>query len=111
MIPYLLIIIPFRKGFPNAASYVYDIIDNEHFKESIPVIIACNKQDVKFAKASNIVENELVSEIENLKKFKQTTTLEDNTEQFGTLYVWLYYLIINILIILICLEFERKVCF
>jgi len=87
LISKIIIVIDSRKAFPNAASYIYDIIDSEHFNENLPVIIACNKQDLKFAKAKNIVEGELTNEIENLKKFKQSTTLEDNTEQFGTLYV------------------------
>lgn len=68
-----------------AAEYIYDILNNEHFDESTPMVIVCNKQDLKFPKSKKIVESDLNQEIENIKQIKQKNNLEE-TSQMGTLF-------------------------
>ena len=52
-----------KKSFPEAASYLYDVINAEHFNETLKVIIACNKNDLPLARSVQIVESELAQEM------------------------------------------------
>lgn len=70
-----------------AAEYIYDILNSDQFNESVPILIACNKQDNKFAKSRKIVENELGGEIENIKNIKQKNNLDEDAGQIGSLFV------------------------
>lgn len=52
----------------------------------MPLIVVCNKQDLKFSKNLKIIESELVSEIESRKQIKQKNNLDDQS-QLGKLFV------------------------
>lgn len=64
---------------------MYDILNSDSYSDSIPLIIACNKQDLKFPKSKKILESDLTNEIENIKQTKQKNNLDDTT-QIGTLF-------------------------
>jgi signal recognition particle receptor subunit beta len=68
-----------------AAEYLYDILNNENFDEMTPIIVACNKQDLKFPKSKKIVESDMANEIENIKQIRQKNNLEDSS-QIGALF-------------------------
>lgn len=74
-----------KQSIAQAAEYLYDILNNEHFDDSTPLIVACNKQDLKFPKSRKIVEADLTNEIENIKQIKQKNNLEDSS-QMGALF-------------------------
>jgi signal recognition particle receptor subunit beta len=60
----------------------------------VPIVIACNKQDLKFAKSKKIIESELKTEVENIKTIKQKNNIDD-TAQLGTLSVSLIITLVN----------------
>jgi signal recognition particle receptor subunit beta len=74
-----------KESITRSADYLYDILNSEHFDEFTPIIIACNKQDLKFPKTKKIIEADLNNEIENVKLIKQKNNLED-TSQMGALF-------------------------
>jgi signal recognition particle receptor subunit beta len=74
-----------KESITRAADYLYDVINSEYFDEFTPIIIACNKQDLKFPKTKKIIESDLNNEIENVKQIKQKNNLEE-TSQMGTLF-------------------------
>jgi signal recognition particle receptor subunit beta len=74
-----------KTSISSAAEYLYDILNNENFDETINIIIACNKQDLKFSKNKKIIESELNNELENIKTIKQKNNLEE-TSHMGALY-------------------------
>ena len=74
-----------KESISRAAEYIYDILNNEQFDEMTPLIVACNKQDLKFPKSKKIIESDLNNEIENIKQIKQKNNLEE-TSQMGALF-------------------------
>jgi len=74
-----------KDSIKQAGAYLYDILNNEQFDDTTPLIIACNKQDLKFPKSKKIIESDLNSEIESIKLMKQKNNLED-TSQMGALF-------------------------
>lgn len=76
-----------RKCLNEASEFVYDIVNNESFDESLELVIACNKSDDKFAKGKAIIENELTAEVESKKLMKQKNNLDDQSNQIGKLFV------------------------
>jgi signal recognition particle receptor subunit beta len=75
-----------------AADYIYELLNSQNYDETIPIIIACNKQDLKFAKSKKIIESELKTEVDNIKNIKQKNNIED-TNQIGTLSVIIYNIV------------------
>lgn len=63
-----------------AAEYLYDILNSDKFDPEIPIVIACNKQDLNLPKNKKMIENNLATELENLKKIKQKNHLEEQAE-------------------------------
>ena len=51
--------------------------------DKIPILIACNKQDLQFAKKATIVEIELEKEMEELRKVRKAT--QDDVTKMGYL--------------------------
>ena len=47
----------------------------------MPVLVVCNKQDLKFAKKGTMVEIDLEKEIEKLRKVKKAT--QDDPSKIG----------------------------
>ncbi len=78
-----------KQSLAFAADYIYEVINSQNYDETVPIIIACNKQDLKFAKSKKIVESELKAEVDNIKNIKQKNNIED-TNQIGTLSVYTY---------------------
>jgi signal recognition particle receptor subunit beta len=74
-----------KDSIKQAGAYLYDILNNEQLDDTTPLIIACNKQDLKFPKSKKIIESDLNSEIESIKQMKQKNNLEDTT-QMGALF-------------------------
>ena len=48
-------------------------------------MIACNKQDLSFAKKATVVESELEKEIEEIRKVKRAVSQDDANEKVGYL--------------------------
>jgi signal recognition particle receptor subunit beta len=47
--------------------------DIDIISEQIPVLVACNKQDISFAKSHLQLERELTNEIEQIRKVRKAT--------------------------------------
>ena len=61
-----------KEKLPEAAAILYDVLsDIEIVTGNIPVLVACNKQDVVFAKRAIIIERDLQQEIEQLRKVRK----------------------------------------
>lgn len=78
-----------KQSLAFAADYIYEVLNSQNYDETVPIIIACNKQDLKFAKSKKIIESELKAEVDNIKNIKQKNNIED-TNQIGTLSVFTY---------------------
>lgn len=50
-----------------------------------PVVIACNKQELQFAKKATVIEMELEKEIEEIRKVKRAVQQDDANEKVGYL--------------------------
>lgn len=74
-----------RSSIIAAGEYLYDILNCDKFKEDTPLVISCNKQDNNFPKTKKAIENDLSTEIENIKTIKQKNNLDDR-EQIGALF-------------------------
>lgn len=74
-----------RSSIIAAGEYFYDILNCDKFHENTPMVISCNKQDLNFPKTKKMIENDLSSEIENIKTIKQKNNLDDR-EQIGALF-------------------------
>ena len=77
-----------KQSLAFAAEYIYEILNSQNYDETVPIVIACNKQDLKFAKSKKIVESELKSEVDNIKNIKQRNNIEDSN--IGTLSVKIF---------------------
>lgn len=54
-----------KTKFGEAAEILYDIIDDlDVISDQIPILVACNKQDLTFAKSALQIEREIAGEIE-----------------------------------------------
>lgn len=74
-----------KESILSASDYLYEVLNNEYIDETIPIIVACNKQDTKFPKTKKIIETEMSNEVENIKQIKQKNNLEDSS-QMGSLF-------------------------
>ncbi len=77
-----------KQGLAYTADYIYEVLNSQNYDETVPIIIACNKQDLRFAKSKKIIESELKAEVDNIKDIKQKNNIED-TNQIGTLSVYI----------------------
>ena len=76
----------FREKYGEAAEILYDIINKVTLLDHrVPVLIACNKQDLQFAKKATSIEVELEKEIEELRKVKRATQLDEANTKIGYL--------------------------
>jgi signal recognition particle receptor subunit beta len=70
-----------REKFGEAAEILYEILNNlTVLSDHVPVMIACNKQDLQFAKKSTTVEAELEKEIEEFRKVRRATLVDDDKQ-------------------------------
>ena len=61
---------------------MYEILNNLNvLSERIPILIACNKQNLQFAKKSTTIESELEKEIEELRKVRRATLNDDDKQK------------------------------
>lgn len=73
-----------REKFGEAAEILYEIFNNlTVLSDQVPIMIACNKQDLQFAKKATIIEVELEKEIEELRKVRKAT--QDDETKMGYL--------------------------
>lgn len=79
-----------KKSLTEASEFLYDIINNDAFNDTLDLIVVCNKSDGKFAKGKNVIESELNNEIDSKKLIKQKNNLEDQSDQLGKLFVSKY---------------------
>ena len=71
-----------REKFGEAAEILYEILNNLTVLSSrVPIVVACNKQDLQFAKKATTVEAELEKEIEELRKVRRATLNDDDKQQ------------------------------
>jgi signal recognition particle receptor subunit beta len=67
-----------RDKYAEAAEILYDIINKVTLLDhKVSVLVACNKQDLQFAKKATSVESELEKEIEELRKVKRATQVDE----------------------------------
>lgn len=63
-----------KNKFGEAAEVIYDLLsDIEIVDQQIPILVACNKQDVVFAKNPLQIEREITNEIEQIRKVRKAT--------------------------------------
>lgn len=63
-----------RSKLGEAAEILYDVINNLNVLERrTAILVACNKQDLQFARKAMNVQNELEKEIEELRKVRKAT--------------------------------------
>lgn len=74
-----------KQSISLASEYLYDLLNSESFDDMINIIVACNKQDLKFSKNKKLIESEISNEIENIKTIKQKNNLDDSST-LGTLF-------------------------
>ena len=74
-----------KQSISLASEYLYDILNSENFEDMVNIVVACNKQDLKFSKNKKLIESEISNEIENIKQIKQKNNLDDSST-LGTLY-------------------------
>ena len=83
---YLSSILPIREKYAEAAEILYDIINKVTLLDhKVAVLVACNKQDLQFAKKLTSVESELEKEIEELRKVKRATQVDEVNQKIGYL--------------------------
>ena len=64
-----------KNSFSDAANMLYEVLNNVNaVYNKLPLLVACNKQDLTFAKRSLELETELASEIEQIRKVRRATT-------------------------------------
>jgi len=67
-----------RTKFGEAAEIIYDLLcDIELIERQIPILVACNKQDVPFAKNALQIEREITHEIEQIRKVRKATQQQE----------------------------------
>jgi signal recognition particle receptor subunit beta len=70
--------------FMDAAELLYEILSNlTVLSERTPVLVACNKQDLQFARKATMVESDLEKEMEKLRKVKKA--IQDESTKMGYL--------------------------
>ena len=69
----------YREKFGEAADILYEILNNlTILSQKTPIIVACNKQDLQFAKKATIIESELEREIEEIRKVRKAHLIDDD---------------------------------
>jgi signal recognition particle receptor subunit beta len=64
-----------KNTFKDAATTLYEVLNNVNaLSDSLPLLVACNKQDLTFAKRALDLEVELVSELEQIRKVRRATS-------------------------------------
>ena len=57
-----------------AATILYEVISNLGIvSDAVPVLVACNKQDLPFSKKAIQLERDLANEIDQIRKVKKAT--------------------------------------
>ena len=75
-----------KEKFGETAEIIYEIINKVALLDRpVPVVVACNKQDLQFAKKATAVESELEREIEELRKVKRATQQDEANAKIGYL--------------------------
>ena len=74
-----------RSSIVTAGEYLYDILNSDKFNVNVPFVIVCNKQDMNLPKNKKMIENNLATELENIKQIKQKNQLDDNA-QVGVMF-------------------------
>jgi signal recognition particle receptor subunit beta len=70
--------------FMDAAELLYDILSNlTVLSEKTPILVACNKQDLQFARKATMVEIDLEKEMEKLRKVRKA--IQDESTKMGYL--------------------------
>jgi signal recognition particle receptor subunit beta len=79
-----LVLILYREKYGEAAEILYEILNNiTVLSDRVPLLVACNKQDLQFAKKATVIESELECEIEELRKVRKAT--QDDPTKMGYL--------------------------
>ena len=72
-----------KERFSEAAEILYDVLsDVDLVTARVPVLVACNKQDLTFAKKAAQVERDMISEIEQIRKVRRAGQ-EQETDPSG----------------------------
>ena len=75
-----------RDKFGEAAEILYDILNNiTVLSDRVPILVACNKQDLQFSKKATSVEQEMEKEIEEIRMVRKVTQDVDANQQMGFL--------------------------
>ena len=73
-----------KDKYPEAAEILYEILNNiVVIGDHVSIMVACNKQDLQFAKKAVNIESELEKEIEELRRVRRAT--QDEHSKLGYL--------------------------
>ena len=67
-----------KAKYGEAAEILYDVLgDIDIISDEVPIFVACNKQDLAFAKNALKLEKDLVTEIEQIRKVRMATRQQE----------------------------------
>ena len=67
-----------KAKYGEAAEILYDILgDIDIISDEVPILVACNKQDLSFAKNASKMEKDLMTEIEQIRKVRMATRQQE----------------------------------
>ena len=67
-----------KSKYGEAAEILYDILgDIDVISDKVPILIACNKQDLTFARNSLKLEKDLTNEIEQIRKVRMASRQQE----------------------------------
>ena len=71
-----------RTKLAESSELLYDVINNLNILDrKVPILVACNKQDLQFSRKALIVQNEFEREIEEIRKVRRATQDDQDTDQ------------------------------
>lgn len=67
-----------------AAEFLYDILSNNRLvKQRVPILVACNKQDLNLAKRAVQIEREFSTEFDAIRKVRKASREQENETTGG----------------------------
>lgn len=67
-----------------AAEFLYDMLSNNRLvKQRVPILVACNKQDLNLAKRAVQIEREFTTEFDAIRKVRRASREQENETTGG----------------------------
>jgi signal recognition particle receptor subunit beta len=80
--------ISIKSDVRHVAQFLYDIFTNQDVnKAALPILIACNKQDVVTASSSTAVQSMIEKELDQLRSTRASTPMQEGTQRGDEIYL------------------------